>query len=35
MRRALPVPLVTLPYFFREEIGLDEVRLLATRLAGA
>ena len=35
MKRLLPVPLVTLPYLFREEMGRDEVRLLAARLARA
>ena len=35
MKRMLPLPLVTLPYLFREEVGVDEVRLLAARLAEA
>jgi anion-transporting ArsA/GET3 family ATPase len=35
LRRALPLPLVTLPFLFREEIGPSEVRLLAERLAAA
>jgi anion-transporting ArsA/GET3 family ATPase len=35
LRRALPLPFLTLPYLFREEIGEDEVRLLAERLASS
>jgi anion-transporting ArsA/GET3 family ATPase len=35
LRRALPLPFVTLPYLFREEIGKDEVRLVAERLASS
>ena len=35
MKRLLPLPLVTLPYLFREEMGEAEVRLLAARLAKA
>jgi anion-transporting ArsA/GET3 family ATPase len=35
MKRLLPLPLVSLPYLFREEMGRDEVRLLAARLAEA
>jgi anion-transporting ArsA/GET3 family ATPase len=35
LRRALPVPVVTLPYLFREQIGRAEVRYLAERLAEA
>lgn len=33
--RALPLPVVTLPYLFREEMGEEEVSLLAARLAEA
>jgi len=35
VRRSARLPLVTLPYLFREEIGPDEVRLLAGRLGEA
>jgi anion-transporting ArsA/GET3 family ATPase len=35
MKRLLPLPLVTLPFLFREEMGEAEVRLLAERLAQA
>ena len=35
MKRLLPLPLVTLPYLFREEMGPEEVRLLASRLVEA
>jgi anion-transporting ArsA/GET3 family ATPase len=35
LKRALPVPVVTLPFLFREEIGRAEVALLAERLAEA
>jgi anion-transporting ArsA/GET3 family ATPase len=35
LRRALDVPLVSLPYLFRESLGVDDVRLLASRLAEA
>jgi anion-transporting ArsA/GET3 family ATPase len=35
LKRSLPVPLVRLPYLFREEIGPAEVALLAERLAAA
>lgn len=35
LRRALPLPLVTLPYLFAEEIGRAEVSELARRLASA
>jgi len=33
LRRALDVPLVTLPFLFRERIGVGDVRLLAERLS--
>jgi anion-transporting ArsA/GET3 family ATPase len=35
LKRSLPLPLVRLPYLFREEIGPAEVALLAARLAAA
>jgi anion-transporting ArsA/GET3 family ATPase len=35
LRRSLPLPLVRLPFLFREEIGRDEVAVLAERLAAA
>jgi anion-transporting ArsA/GET3 family ATPase len=35
LRRAIDVPLVSLPYLFRERLGLEDVRLLAGRLEGA
>ena len=35
LRRDLPLPLVTLPYLFREELSLDDLRLLASRLEAA
>jgi anion-transporting ArsA/GET3 family ATPase len=35
LRRAVDAPLVSLPFLFRESIGLDEVRLLAARFAEA
>ena len=35
LRRALDVPLVSLPYLFRESLGLEDVRLLAGRLEAA
>ena len=35
LRRALSTPLVTLPYLFRDDVGLDDVRLLAERLEAA
>lgn len=35
LKRSLPLPLVTLPYLFREEIGPKDVRELAERLAAA
>jgi anion-transporting ArsA/GET3 family ATPase len=35
LRRALATPLVTLPYLFRDDIGLDDIRLLAGRLEAA
>ena len=35
LRRALDVPLVSLPYLFRERLGLEDVRLLAGRLEAA
>src|SRR6266702_861718 len=33
LKRSLPLPLVALPYLFREEIGPEDVRELAERLA--
>ena len=35
LRRALDVPLVSLPFLFRESLGLDDLRLLAGRLEAA
>ena len=35
LKRSLPLPLVALPYLFREEIGPEDVRELAERLAAA
>jgi anion-transporting ArsA/GET3 family ATPase len=35
LRKSLPLPLVRLPFLFREEIGPAEVALLAARLAAA
>jgi anion-transporting ArsA/GET3 family ATPase len=35
LRRALDVPLVSLPFLFRESLGLDDLRLLAGRLESA
>jgi anion-transporting ArsA/GET3 family ATPase len=35
LRRALDVPLVPLPFLFRESLGLEDVRLLAERLEAA
>jgi anion-transporting ArsA/GET3 family ATPase len=35
LRRAIDVPLVSLPFLFRESLGLEDVRLLAERLEGA
>jgi anion-transporting ArsA/GET3 family ATPase len=35
LRRDLPLPLVTLPYLFREELSLDDLRLLGSRLEAA
>lgn len=35
LRKTVPLPLVTLPYLFREELGPAELRLLAERLAAA
>jgi anion-transporting ArsA/GET3 family ATPase len=35
LKRTLPLPLVCLPYLFREEIGPEDVRELAERLAAA
>lgn len=35
LRRAVGTPLVTLPYLFRDDIGLDDIRLLAERLEAA
>ena len=35
LKRSLPLPLVSLPYLFREEIGPEDVRELAERLAAA
>jgi anion-transporting ArsA/GET3 family ATPase len=35
LKRALDVPLVSLPFLFRESLGLDDLRLLAGRLESA
>lgn len=35
LRRAVDTPLVTLPYLFRDDLGLDDIRLLAERLEAA
>jgi anion-transporting ArsA/GET3 family ATPase len=35
LRRALGVPLVSLPFLFRETLGVDDLRLLAERLETA
>ena len=35
LRRTLDAPLVSLPFLFREAVGLDEVRLLAGKLEAA
>jgi len=35
LKRSLPLPLVSLPYLFRESLGPDDLRLLAERLAAA
>jgi anion-transporting ArsA/GET3 family ATPase len=35
LRRAVDVPLVSLPFLFRESLGLEDVRLLARRLEEA
>lgn len=35
LKRRLPLPLVSLPYLFREELGPEDVRELAERLAAA
>jgi len=35
LRRTLDTPLVSLPFLFREGLGLDDVRLLAETLAAA
>jgi hypothetical protein len=35
LNKALQAPLVTLPYLFRDDIGLDDIRLLADRLEAA
>jgi anion-transporting ArsA/GET3 family ATPase len=35
LRHSLPLPVVRLPYLFRERLGPDDVRLLADRLAWA
>ncbi len=35
LRRTADAPLVSLPFLFREALGLDDVRLLAERLAAA
>ena len=35
LERALDAPLVTLPYLFRDDLGLDDIRLLADRLEAA
>jgi MinD-like ATPase involved in chromosome partitioning or flagellar assembly len=35
LKRSLPLPLVSLPYLFREELGPADVRELAARLGAA
>ena len=35
LRRTLDVPLVSLPYLFRERLSIDDLRLLADRLESA
>jgi len=35
LKRALPLPLVSLPFLFEEELGLSSIRLLAARLEAA
>jgi anion-transporting ArsA/GET3 family ATPase len=35
LRRALATPLVALPYLFRDDLGLDDIRVLAERLEAA
>ena len=35
LRRALPLPLVSLPFLFREDLGLEELHSLAARLEAA
>jgi anion-transporting ArsA/GET3 family ATPase len=35
LRRSLDVPLVSLPFLFRESLGIDDLRLLAGRLEAA
>lgn len=35
LKRSLPLPLVSLPYLFREELGPDDMRQLAERLSAA
>ena len=35
LRRAVDAPLVSLPFLFREALGLEEVRLLAGKLEAA
>jgi anion-transporting ArsA/GET3 family ATPase len=35
LRRAVATPMVTLPYLFRDDVGLDDIRLLAERLEAA
>jgi anion-transporting ArsA/GET3 family ATPase len=35
LRRASTTPLVALPYLFRDDVGLDDIRLLAERLEAA
>jgi len=35
LRRALTTPLLALPYLFRDDLGLDDIRVLAERLEAA
>jgi len=35
LRKALPTPVFTLPYIYREELGLDSIQLLADRLGAS
>jgi hypothetical protein len=35
LKRALPLPMVSLPFLFEEDLGLSSIRLLAARLEAA